>query len=122
MADIKAIAKALVNLTLLDAQALKATLKQEYGIEFAIYGGDLVIKTDPQPNQEKREFDVVLVTDGGRKLDVIKVVRAVTGVGLKEAKDLVDNAPSLLLDSVSKATAESVKSQLEEAGAKAELK
>jgi large subunit ribosomal protein L7/L12 len=126
MADIKAIADQLVNLTIKDANELLTILKDEYGIEPAAAavamagpaGGDGAAAAA----EEQTEFDVVLVAAGGNKIAVIKEVRAITGLGLKEAKDLVDGAPNPVKEAASKADAEEIKGKLEAAGAQVELK
>ena len=114
MADIKKLAEELVNLTVKEVTELAAILKDEYGIEpaAAAVGGAA----------EKSTYDVVLTSAGQAKVGVIKVVKEITGLGLKEAKDLVDGAPKAIKEGVSKEEAESIKSQLEEAGAEVELK
>jgi|TARA_X000000950_G_scaffold238149_1_gene290073 large subunit ribosomal protein L7/L12 len=126
MADLKEFAEQLVNLTVKEVNDLADILKDEYGIEPASAavavagvatagGGDAV-------TEEKSEFDVVLTAAGGSKLAVVKLVKELTGLGLKEAKELVDNAPSNIKESVSKDEAEGLKKSLEEAGAEVELK
>ncbi|WOI54452.1 50S ribosomal protein L7/L12 [Parvularcula sp. LCG005] len=124
MADIKALAEQLVGLTLLEANELKNLLKDEYGIEPAAGGAVMMAgPADAGPAaEEKDEFDVVLVDAGDKKINVIKEVRAITGLGLKEAKDLVEGAPKPVKEAVSKGEAEELKKKLEEAGAKVELK
>ncbi|MEO0558663.1 MAG: 50S ribosomal protein L7/L12 [Bacteroidota bacterium] len=125
MADVSSIAESLVNLTIKEANELLAVLKDEYGIEPAAAaavmagpaGGDGAAAAE-----EQSEFDVVLAGIGGNKIAVIKEVRAITGLGLKEAKELVDNAPSPIKEGVEKAEAEEVKGKLEGAGATVELK
>jgi len=126
MADIKALAEELVNLTVKDVNELATILKDEYGIEPAAAavamagpagGGDGAAAAE-----EKTEFDVVLKAAGPNKLAVVKAVKELTGLGLKEAKDMVDSAPSTLKEAVSKDEAEGLKKQLEEAGAEVELK
>ncbi|MDX5357723.1 MAG: 50S ribosomal protein L7/L12 [Rhodobacterales bacterium] len=124
MADLKALAEQIVNLTLLQAQELKTILKDEYGIEPA--AGGAVMMAGPAAaaapaEEEKTEFDVVLTDAGANKINVIKEVRAITGLGLKEAKDLVE-AGGKVKEGASKADAEAMKKKLEEAGAKVELK
>ena len=126
MADLKALAEQIVNLTLLQAQELKQILKDEYGIEPA--AGGAVMMAGPAAGgdagaaaEEKTEFDVVLVEAGANKINVIKEVRGITGLGLKEAKDLVE-AGGKVKEGVSKAEAEDFKKKLEDAGAKVELK
>ncbi len=126
MADLKALAEQIVNLTLLQAQELKQILKDEYGIEPA--AGGAVMMAGPAAGgdagaaaEEKTEFDVVLVEAGANKINVIKEVRGITGLGLKEAKDLVE-AGGKVKEGAAKAEAEEMKKKLEEAGAKVELK
>jgi len=125
MADLKDFAEKLVNLTVKEVNELAAILKDEYGIEpaaaavaVAAGGGG----AEAEAAEEKTEFDVILTAAGGSKLAVVKLVKDLTGVGLKDAKELVDNAPSPIKEGVSKDEAESLKSQLEEAGATVELK
>ena len=124
MADLKALAEQIVNLTLLEAQELKTILKDEYGIEPA--AGGAVMMAGPaaaaEAAEEKTEFDVVLTDAGANKINVIKEVRALTGLGLKEAKDLVEGAPKAVKEAATKDEAEKIKAQLEAAGAKVELK
>jgi large subunit ribosomal protein L7/L12 len=127
MADLKALAEQIVNLTLLEAQELKTILKDEYGIEPA--AGGAVMMAGPvggdaggAAEEEKTEFDVILKTAGDKKINVIKEVRAITGLGLKEAKDLVEAGGKAVKEGVSKDEAEAIKKQLEEAGAEVELK
>ncbi|MEQ8623917.1 MAG: 50S ribosomal protein L7/L12 [Vicingaceae bacterium] len=125
MADLKALAEELVNLTVKDVNELADILKDEYGIEPAAAavavagpaggGGDAAA-------EEKSEFDVILTAAGGSKLAVVKLVKELTGLGLKEAKELVDGAPKPVKEGVAKDEAESLKKQLEEAGAEVELK
>ncbi|MCE5974531.1 50S ribosomal protein L7/L12 [Sedimentimonas flavescens] len=124
MADLKALAEQIVNLTLLEAQELKTILKDEYGIEPA--AGGAVMMAGPAAaaapaEEEKTEFDVVLTDAGANKINVIKEVRAITGLGLKEAKDLVE-AGGKVKEAAAKAEAEEIKKKLEAAGAKVELK
>ncbi len=124
MADLKKLAEEIVGLTLLQAQELKTILKDEYGIEPA--AGGAVMVAGPAAGaaeavEEKTEFDVVLTDAGANKINVIKEVRAITGLGLKEAKDLVE-AGGKVKEGASKADAEAMKKKLEEAGAKVELK
>ncbi len=124
MADLKEFAEQLVNLTVKEVNELATILKDEYGIEPAAAavavaaggagGGDAA--------EEKSEFDVILTAAGGSKLAVVKLVKELTGAGLKDAKELVDNAPSPIKEGVSKDEAEALKAQLEEAGAEVELK
>ena len=125
MADLKKLAEEIVNLTLLQAQELKQILKDEYGIEPA--AGGAVMMAGPaagaaaEAAEEKTDFDVVLVDAGANKINVIKEVRAITGLGLKEAKDLVE-AGGKVKEAAPKAEAEDIKKKLEAAGAKGELK
>jgi large subunit ribosomal protein L7/L12 len=125
MADLKKLAEEIVGLTLLQAQELKNILKDEYGIEPAAGGAVMVAGPAAGPaaaaEEEKTEFDVVLTDAGANKINVIKEVRAITGLGLKEAKDLVE-AGGKVKEGASKADAEAMKKKLEEAGAKVELK
>lgn len=123
MADIKAIAETLVNLTVKEVQELATVLKDEYGIEPAaaavvVAGG----AGGGEAAAAKTTFDVVLTDAGAAKLGVVKVVKDLTGLGLKEAKDLVDGAPKTVKEGISKEEAESIKKALEEAGAKVEVK
>ncbi len=127
MADLKKLAEEIVGLTLLEAAELKNILKDEYGIEPA--AGGAVMVAGPAAGgdagaaaEEKDEFDVILVTAGDKKIGVIKEVRAITGLGLKEAKDLVEAGGKAVKEGVNKAEAEALKKQLEEAGATIELK
>ncbi len=124
MADIKKLAEEIVGLTLLEAQALKTLLKDEYGIEPAAGGAVMVAgpAAAAEAVEEKDEFDVILKSAGDKKINVIKEVRALTGLGLKEAKDLVEAGGKAVKEGVSKAEAEEVKKKLEEAGAEVELK
>lgn len=125
MADIKAIAEQLVNLTVKEVSELATILKEEYGIEPA--AAAVAVAAAPgaagaAAEEEKTSFDVVLKSAGAAKLQVVKAVKEQCGLGLKEAKDLVDAAPSTVKESVDKATAEALKKALEEAGAEVELK
>jgi large subunit ribosomal protein L7/L12 len=126
MADLKALAEQIVNLTLLQAQELKTILKDEYGIEPAAGGAVMMAGPAAGPaaaaEEEKTEFDVILVDAGANKINVIKEVRAITGLGLKEAKDLVEAGGKAVKEQASKDEAETIKKKLEEAGAKVELK
>src|SRR5210317_397071 len=120
MADIKKLAEEIVGLTLLEAQELKTLLKDEYGIEPAAGGAVMVAGPAGEAaaaEEEKDEFDVILKAAGDKKINVIKEVRALTGLGLKEAKDLVEAGGKAVKEGVSKAEAEEVKKKLEEAGA-----
>ncbi|MFC3528525.1 50S ribosomal protein L7/L12 [Paracoccus mangrovi] len=124
MADLKKLAEEIVGLTLLEAQELKSILKDEYGIEPAAGGAVMVAGPAAgaaEAAEEKTEFDVVLTDAGANKINVIKEVRGITGLGLKEAKDLVE-AGGKVKEGVSKAEAEDMKKKLEAAGAKVELK
>jgi|TARA_A200000159_G_scaffold64645_1_gene59792 large subunit ribosomal protein L7/L12 len=124
MADIKKLAEEIVALTLLEAQELKTLLKDEYGIEPAA-GGAVVMAAagdDAAAGEEKDEFDVILKSAGDKKINVIKEVRGITGLGLKEAKDLVEAGGKAVKEGVSKSEAEELKKQLEAAGAEVELK
>jgi len=125
MADVKAIAETLVNLTVKEVQELATVLKDEYGIEPAaaavvVAGGGAAGGADAAA--AKTSFDVILVDAGAAKLGVVKVVKDLTGLGLKEAKDLVDGAPKPVKEGIAKEEAESIKKALEEAGAKVEVK
>jgi len=122
MADLKKLAESIVGLTLLEAQELKTILKDEYGIEPA--AGGAVMMAGPADGggaaEEQTEFDVVLKNAGAQKINVIKEVRGITGLGLKEAKDLVE-AGGKIKEGVSKDEAEDIKGKLEAAGAEVEL-
>jgi large subunit ribosomal protein L7/L12 len=125
MADLKDFAEQLVNLTVKEVNELAGILKEEYGIEpaaaaVAVAAGGGAGGDDAQ--EEKSEFDVILTAPGGSKLAVVKLVKELTGLGLKDAKGLVDNAPSPIKEGVAKDEAEALKAQLEEAGAEVELK
>ena len=124
MADLKAFAEQLVNLTVKEVNELAQILKDEYGIEPA--AAAVVVAAAPgaagEAAEEKSNFDVVLKSAGAAKLQVVKKVKELTGLGLKEAKDLVDNAPSVVKEGLAKAEAENLKKELEEAGAEVELK
>lgn len=126
MADLKELAEQLVNLTVKDVNELADILKEEYGIEPAAAAAVAVAGPagggDAGAAEEKSEFDVILNAAGGSKLAVVKLVKELTGLGLKEAKELVDGAPKPLKEGVAKDEAESLKKQLEEAGAEVELK
>ena len=124
MADLKKLAEELVNLTVKDVNELADILKNEYGIEPAaaavavagsVGGGDVAA-------EEKTEFDVILTAAGGQKLQIVKLVKELTGLGLKEAKAVVDSAPAPIKEAIGKDEAEALKKQLEEAGAEVELK
>ncbi|MBQ2372347.1 MAG: 50S ribosomal protein L7/L12 [Bacteroidales bacterium] len=123
MADIKALAEELVNLTVKDVQELAQILKEEYGIEPAAAAA--VVVAGPAAGAaeaEQTEFDVILKSAGAAKLGVVKAVKEATGLGLKESKEIVDKAPVAVKEKVSKAEAEALKAALEEAGAEVELK
>ena len=125
MADINAIAEELVNLTVQEVNELATFLKDQYGIEPA--AAAVAVAAGPAAGgaaaaEEKSSFDVVLAEVGGAKLQVVKAVKEACGLGLKEAKDLVDGAPSTIKEGVSKDEAENLKKAIEEAGAKVELK
>ena len=122
MADLKKLAEEIVGLTLLEAQELKTILKDEYGIEPAAGGAVMMAGPAAAAAEEKDEFDVVLASFGEKKVAVIKAVREATGLGLKEAKDLVEGAPAPIKEGASKDEAEELKKKLEEAGASVELK
>ena len=125
MANVAKLAEDIVALTLMEASELTTILKEEYGIEAA--AGAVAVAAAPGAandagGEEKTEFDVVLAAAGGNKIAVIKEVRAITGLGLKEAKELVEGAPKPVKEGVKKEEAEEMKKKLEEAGATAELK
>jgi large subunit ribosomal protein L7/L12 len=123
MADLKALAEQLVNLTVKEVNELAQILKEEYGIEPAAAAVAVAAAGPAAPAaEEKTSFDVVLKAAGANKLAIVKLVKELTGLGLKEAKDLVDNAPSAIKEGVDKAEAEALKNQLTEAGAEVELK
>jgi large subunit ribosomal protein L7/L12 len=126
MADVKALAEELVNLTIKEANELAQVLEDEYGIKPAAAavavagpaaGGDAGAAAE-----EQTEFDVILKSAGAKKINVIKEVRGITGLGLKEAKEMVDGAPSTVKEAASKEEAEEIKKKLEDAGAEVELK
>ena len=126
MADLKAFAEQLVNLTVKEVSELADILKDEYGIEPAAaavaVAGPAAGGDGDGGGEEKSEFDVILTAAGASKLAVVKLVKELTGLGLKEAKELVDGAPKPLKEGVAKDEAEALKKQLEEAGASVELK
>jgi large subunit ribosomal protein L7/L12 len=127
MADLKEFAEQLVNLTVKEVNDLAAILKDEYGIEpaaaaVAVAAGPAGGDGGGEAAEEKSEFDILLNSAGSAKLAVVKEVKNLLGVGLKDAKDLVDGAPSVIKEGVAKAEAESIKSALEAAGATVELK
>ncbi|RPG52802.1 MAG: 50S ribosomal protein L7/L12 [Flavobacteriales bacterium TMED84] len=126
MADIKDFAEKLVNLTVKEVNELANILKEEYGIEPA--AAAVAVAAAPGASggadqaEEKSEFDIILKAAGGSKLQVVKAVKELTGLGLKEAKEIVDSAPKAVKEGVSKEEAEGVKKALEDAGAEVELK
>lgn len=128
MADLKEFAEQLVNLSVKEVNELATILKDEYGIEPAAAGAVMVAGGGGAADggdagaEEKSSFDVVLKAPGGAKLAVVKLVKELTGLGLKEAKEMVDGAPSNIKEGVAKDEAEALKKQLEEAGAEVELK
>ena len=122
MADIKAIAEELVNLTVKEVNELATVLKDEYGIEPAAAAVAAGPAAAGAAAEEKTSFDVVLAEVGSAKLQVVKAVKEACGLGLKEAKDLVDGAPATIKEGLSKDEAENLKKAIEEAGAKVELK
>ncbi|SNZ01997.1 50S ribosomal protein L7/L12 [Flagellimonas pacifica] len=126
MADLKDFAEQLVNLTVKEVNELADILKEEYGIEpaaaaVAVAGG-AAGGGEAEAAEEKSEFDVILKAAGGSKLAVVKLVKELTGLGLKDAKDIVDSAPKAVKEGVAKDEAEGIKKSLEEAGAEVELK
>ncbi len=126
MADLKTMAEELVNLTVKEVSELAEILKEEYGIEpaaaAAVVAGPAAGGGEGGGGEEKSEFDVILKAAGGSKLAVVKLVKELTGQGLKEAKGIVDGAPATLKEGVAKDEAEALKTQLEEAGAEVEIK
>lgn len=125
MADLKEFAEQLVNLTVKEVNELAGILKDEYGIEpaaAAVAVGPAGGGEGGGGEEEKSSFDVVLKSPGGAKLAIVKLVKELTGLGLKEAKELVDGAPSAIKEGVAKDEADALKKQLEEAGAEVELK
>jgi large subunit ribosomal protein L7/L12 len=124
MADLKKFAEELVNLTVKDVNELASILKDEYGIEPAAAAAVAVAGPDAGGDaaEEQTEFDVILKAAGGSKLAVVKLVKELTGKGLKEAKELVDSAPCAVKEAVTKDEAEGLKTSLEEAGAEVEVK
>ncbi|TWF37352.1 LSU ribosomal protein L12P [Chitinophaga polysaccharea] len=122
MADVKALAEQLVGLTVKEVQELADVLKADYGIEPAAAAVVVAGPSDGAPAaEEKTAFNVILKSAGASKLNVVKVVKDLTGLGLKEAKELVDGAPKALKEGVSKAEAEDLKAKLTEAGAEVEI-
>ena len=124
MADLKEFAEQLVNLTVKEVSELATILKDEYGIEPAAAAAPVMVAGSGggEAAEEKSAFDVILKAPGGAKLAIVKLVKELTGLGLKEAKDLVDSAPKAVKEGLSKEEAEGLKKQLEEAGAEVELK
>ncbi len=125
MADLKAFADQLVNLTVKEVNELAEILKDEHGIEPAAAAAPVMVAGGDGAGggeEEKTAFDVVLIAPGGAKLAVVKLVKELTGLGLKEAKELVDSAPKAVKEGIAKDEAEGLKKQLEEAGAEVELK
>jgi large subunit ribosomal protein L7/L12 len=126
MADLKKIAEELVNLTVKEVNELAEILKEEYGIEPAAaavaVAGPAAGGGEGEAAEEQTEFDVILNSAGSSKLAVVKLVKELTGLGLKEAKEVVDGAPKAIKEKVSKEEAEALKQQLTEAGAEVELK
>lgn len=124
MADLKVFAEQLVNLTVKEVSELATILKEEYGIEPAAAAVAVAgpAAAGAEAVEEKSSFDVVLKAPGANKLAIVKLVKELTGLGLKEAKDLVDGAPSNIKEGIAKADAEGLKKSLEEAGAEVELK
>ena len=127
MADLKEFAEQLVSLSVKEVNELAQILKDEYGIEpaaaaVAVAAGPAAGGADADGGDAKTEFDVILTAAGGSKLAVVKLVKELTGLGLKEAKDLVDGAPKPLKEGISKEEAEALKTQLTEAGAEVEIK
>lgn len=125
MADVKALAEELVNLTVKEVNELAEILKEEYGIEPAAAAAVAIAAPGAdggEAAEEKTEFDVIIKSPGAQKLAVVKLVKELTSLGLKEAKELVDNSPSPVKEGVNKEEAEALKKSLEEAGAEIELK
>lgn len=125
MADIERLVNELSELTLLEAAELKTALEEKWGVTAAAGGGmmmPIAAEVAAEPEEEQTEFDVVLSEIGPKKINVIKVVRALTNLGLREAKEAVESAPTSLLEAVSKEAAEEAKGKLEEEGAKVDIK
>lgn len=125
MADIEKLVNELSELTLLEAAELKSALEDKWGVTAAAGGGmmmPIAAEAAAEPEEEQTEFDVVLSEIGPKKINVIKVVRALTNLGLREAKEAVESAPTSLLEAVSKEAAEEAKGKLEEEGAKVDIK
>jgi large subunit ribosomal protein L7/L12 len=121
MADVKVLAESLVSLTVKEVQELAEFLKSEYGIEPAAAAVVVSAEGPAAAAEEKTSFNVILKAGGANKLAVVKIVKELTGLGLKEAKDLVDGAPKPVKEGVDKATAEELKTKLTEAGAEVEI-
>jgi large subunit ribosomal protein L7/L12 len=122
MANITKIAEDLSALTVMEAADLSKLLEEKWGVSAAAPAAAMAAPVAGEAAAEQTEFDVILAAAGDKKIEVIKVVRAITGLGLKEAKDLVDGAPSPVKQGIAKADAEKVKAELEAAGAKVEVK
>jgi large subunit ribosomal protein L7/L12 len=126
MADLNAIADQLSGLTVMEAAELAKLLEQKWGVSaaapVAVAGGGVAVAADAGAKEEKTEFEVVLLSAGDKKIQVIKEVRAITGLGLKEAKDLVEGAPKPLKDGVNKEEADKIKAQIEGAGGQVQIK
>ena len=127
MSDLKKFAEQLVSLSVKEVNELATILKEEHGIEPAVASAPVVVAGGPgeessQATEEKSSFDVVIKSAGASKLAVVKLVKELTGLGIREAKELVDSAPKSIKEALSKEEAESMKSKLEEAGAEVELK
>ena len=129
MADLEKIVEELSELTILEAAELKTMLEEKWGVEAATGGGMMMMAGGAMPGaaaaeeeEEQTEFDVVLTDVGPKKINVIKAVRALTSLGLKEAKEVVEGAPSTLMEAVSKESADDAKKKLEDEGAKVEVK
>lgn len=129
MADIQKLVEEISSLTLLEAKELKEALEEALGVEAAVGGGMMMMAgavpgaaAAAEPEEEQTEFDLILKGAGEKKIDVIKVVRALTNAGLKEAKEMVEGAPTTLLEQVGKDIAEDAKKKLEEVGASVEMK
>jgi large subunit ribosomal protein L7/L12 len=121
MADVKSLAESLVNLTVKEVQELADVLKAEYGIEPAAAAVVMAAGPGAEAAVEKTEFDVILKSAGASKLNVVKIVKDLTGLGLKEAKELVDGAPKAVKEKISKAEADDIAGKLKEAGADVEV-
>ena len=125
MADLNAIADQLSSLTVMEAAELAKLLEQKWGVSAAApvaVAGGVAVAADAGAKEEKTEFEVVLLSSGDKKIQVIKEVRAITGLGLKEAKDLVEGAPKPLKDGVNKEEADKIKAQIEAAGGQVQIK